>query len=232
MFFSKKKLSSTDVFNGLADCHSHLLPGVDDGVKSIEDTLSILEILEQQGVVRLWLTPHVMEDIPNETAALKEKFRKVCLAYKGNIKLNLAAEYMLDNLFLQRLDKDDLLPLEEGKRFLLVETSYFSGPMNLLSMLESVKRKGYFPLLAHPERYEYMAMDDYKRLKEAGIHFQLNLPALVGGYGRHVQEKAEKLLKKGYYDLCGNDIHSLPSIKRTLNSEISRSVAKRCLALH
>lgn len=231
MLFGKKKLSDSGIFNGLVDCHSHLLPGVDDGVKSIEDTLSILALLEEQGVQKLWLTPHVMEDIPNTTQHLQEVFKTVQEQYKGNITLNLAAEYMLDNLFLQRLDDDDFLPLNQGKRFLLVETSYFSSPMNLHSTLKRIMKKGYFPLLAHPERYEYMSKSDYETLKEKNIFFQLNIPALIGSYGRHVQEKAEILLKKGYYDTCGNDIHSLASIKHTLDSTISKSVARRCIEM-
>ncbi|MGN0282616.1 MAG: tyrosine-protein phosphatase [Prevotella sp.] len=231
MFFGKKKLSETGIFNGLTDCHSHLLPDVDDGVKTIEDTLHILDILEEQGVMRLWLTPHIMEDIPNTTNHLKEVYQSVKNAYKGNIELFLAAEYMLDNLFLQRLAADDLLPLRQERDFLLVETSYFSSPMNLHSILERIMKKGYYPMLAHPERYEYMSMSDYSELKSMNIHFQLNIPALVGSYGPHVQSKAEMLLKKGYYDICGNDIHSLNSILHTLGSSISKSVARRCMEI-
>ena len=97
-----------------------------------------------------------MEDIPNKTVALQQKFRELKQSYNGTMELNLAAEYMLDNLFEKRLEKDDLLPLEEGKRYLLVETSYFNPPMGLKNILLRIKSKGYYPLLAHPERYEYM----------------------------------------------------------------------------
>ena len=116
---------------------------------------------------------------------------------------------MLDNLFEERLEKDDLLPFEEGKHYLLVETSYFNPPMELLSILQRIQRKGYYPLLAHPERYEYMRMKDYKILKDNQISFQLNIPSLVGMYGKHIEKKAKILLKAGMYDLGGNDVHSL-----------------------
>ena len=202
-FFNRKPAVR---FTGV-DCHSHLLPGVDDGVRTEEEALRILAAMERKGVERLWLTPHIMEDIPNTTADLRDRFRQVCDAYHGSIQLNLAAEYMLDNLFAERLAANDLLPLTEGKRYLLVETSYFSAPMNLHALLEDIKKRGFYPLLAHPERYEYMTMADYHDLKSAGIAFQLNLPSLTGAYGRHVQKKAEKLLKQGYYDLYGSDTH-------------------------
>ena len=160
----------------MVDCHSHLLPGVDDGVQSMEESLQILREMEQQGIRRVWLTPHIMEDIPNETLALQRKFRELLQQYRGAVELKLAAEYMLDNLFEERLEKEDLLLLEEGKRFLLVETSYFNPPMDFLSVLQRIQKKGYYPLLAHPERYEYMQKEDYNTLKEEHISFQLNLP--------------------------------------------------------
>lgn len=144
--------------------------------------------------------------------------------YQGKVELALAAEYMLDNLFEERLEKDDLLPLEEGKRYLLVETSYFSPPMGLLSILQRTQKKGYYPLLAHPERYEYMQKKDYKILKEEHISFQLNVPSLIGRYGRHVQEKAEVLLKAGMYDRTGCDIHSIGCYKTLVASAVKSEV--------
>ena len=200
LFHKTTVLSRSGLLKGMVDCHSHLLPGVDDGVQSMEESLQILREMEQQGIRRVWLTPHIMEDIPNETLALQRKFWELLQQYRGAVELKLAAEYMLDNLFEERLEKEDLLLLEEGKRFLLVETSYFNPPMDLLSVLQRIQKKGYYPLLAHPERYEYMQKEDYNTLKEEHISFQLNLPSLAGMYGKHVQKKAEDLLKAGMYD--------------------------------
>lgn len=175
LFHKTTVLSRSGLLKGMVDCHSHLLPGVDDGVQSMEESLQILREMEQQGIRRVWLTPHIMEDIPNETLALQRKFWELLQQYRGAVELKLAAEYMLDNLFEERLEKEDLLLLEEGKRFLLVETSYFNPPMDLLSVLQRIQKKGYYPLLAHPERYEYMQKEDYNTLKEEHISFQLNL---------------------------------------------------------
>ena len=141
------------ILKGMTDCHSHLLPGVDDGVGTLDESLRILDMMEKHGVRKVWLTPHIMEDIPNETVTLQEKFQELKRSYNGTLELALAAEYMMDNLFEERLEKDDLLPLEEGKRYLLVETSYFNPPMELLSVLQRIQKKGYYPLLAHSERY-------------------------------------------------------------------------------
>ena len=133
---------------------------------------------------------------------------------------------MLDNLFEERLEKEDLLLLEEGKRFLLVETSYFNPPMDLLSVLQRIQKKGYYPLLAHPERYEYMQKEDYNTLKEEHISFQLNLPSLAGMYGKHVQKKAEDLLKAGMYDRMGGDTHSCHRYQQMLFSSIKHNQTK------
>ena len=165
-----------------------------------------------------------MEDIPNETATLREKFRELEQSYNGTMELALAAEYMMDNLFEERLEKDDLLPLEEGKRYLLVETSYFNPPMRLLSVLQRIQKKGYYPLLAHPERYEYMQKKDYKTLKEEHIFFQLNVPSLAGMYGRHVQEKAEALLKAKAYYCIGCDIHSAVLYHKLLQFDVRKKI--------
>lgn len=221
-FHKTVTIARSGILRGMTDCHSHLLPGVDDGVKTREESLAILEEMERWGIRKVWLTPHIMEDIPNETARLEEKFRDLKQDYGGTIELALAAEYMLDNLFKERLEQDELLPLQEGKRYLLVETSYFNPPMDLLSMLKQIQSKGYFPLLAHPERYEYMQMKDYKDLKEENISLQLNLLSLVGMYGKHVQEKARTLLKAGMYDRIGSDTHSTDFYHRLLQSGIRK----------
>lgn len=221
-FHKTVTIARSGILRGMADCHSHLLPGVDDGVKTREESLAILEEMERWGIRKVWLTPHIMEDIPNETARLEEKFRDLEQDYGGTIELALAAEYMLDNLFKERLEQDDLLPLQEGKRYLLVETSYFNPPMDLLSTLKQIQSKGYFPLLAHPERYEYMEVRDYKALKQENISFQLNIPALAGVYGKRVQEKAETLLKAGMYELKGNDTHSMIFFHHFSSQTVSR----------
>lgn len=209
IFCRKVRIAESGILRGMTDHHSHLLPGVDDGVKTLSESLEILDGMERQGMRKVWLTPHVMEDIPNATAALREKFGELKAAYSGGMELDLAAEYMMDNLFEERLGDDDLLPLCEDERYLLVETSCFNPPMNLASLLKRIREKGYCPLLAHPERYTYMDKKGYSALKEQQIAFQLNLPSLAGLYGARVQKKAASLLEAGMYDLSGNDLHSL-----------------------
>ncbi|MBR1927746.1 MAG: capsular biosynthesis protein [Bacteroidales bacterium] len=208
--FSKRlTLSSSRVFEGFTDCHSHILPGVDDGVKELRESLAILGRYEEMGFKSVWFTPHIMEDYPNTTADLRRRFEELKEAYAGPLELHLGAENMIDNLFEKRLEANDFLPMGHRGDHLLVETSYFTPPYGFRETLEKVKSKGYFPVLAHPERYVYMGPKDYDRLKEMKILFQLNLFSLTGYYGSSVKRVAETLLKKGYYDYAGTDIHSI-----------------------
>lgn len=212
IFQKESKLKKSGLLDQKSDVHSHILYGVDDGVQQLEESLQILEELEKLGFKKLWCTPHIMEDIPNETKFLQERFLQLKEAYKGEIQLHLAAEYMIDNVFSKRLSNKDLLPHGELKNHLLVETSYFNPPLNLEKTLQEIYSIGYYPLLAHPERYVYMEDDDYIKLKSNGIKFQLNLLSLKGMYGKTAQKKAEWLLSKNYYDQVGSDVHSIHQI--------------------
>lgn len=205
------KISS--LLTNFTDHHSHILPGVDDGVKKMEVSLKVLEQYEQLGIAEVWCTPHVMEDIPNTTEKLQARFAELCEAYQGPIKLHLAAEYMMDALFEERLEKGDLLKLGNDGNQVLVETSYFTPPMDMDSILRRIKQKGLYPVLAHPERYVYMRKERYTALKDNNIRFQLNLSSLSGAYGPEAKDKARWILKQDYYDLAGSDLHSIRNME-------------------
>lgn len=208
-----KSLIGADRF---IDYHSHILPGVDDGLKEPQVSLKALELYEKFGVTEVWMTPHVMEDIPNTTDALLKVFNGLREMYKGPVKLNLAAEYMLDTLFEQRLEDKDLLILGDGH--LLIETSYFSPPFSFHEILMRIKEQGYVPVLAHPERYIYMDKEEYGELKKMDIKFQLNISSLKGAYGKSAREKSHWLLNQGYYNFEGTDSHRVESLRKILES--------------
>lgn len=212
-FRKKQTLEESGFFRGFTDWHSHILPGVDDGVQTMEEALQILAEYERLGVKEVWLTPHIMEDIPNTTQHLRERFKELQAAYKGNVILHLAAENMLDNLFEERLEKDALLPIGKKGDHLLVETSYFNPPVGFHEILEQIKAKGYHSILAHPERYLYMNEDDYQRLRYMGVKFQLNLFSLTGMYGKEAKKKANRLQKMGMYECTGTDMHRIDTLK-------------------
>ena len=264
--FSKKTtIAASGILQGAVDHHSHILPGVDDGVETMDEALRILAAYEDLGIKELWLTPHIMEDIPNTPQKLKARFEELKAAYKGNIKLHLAAEYMIDNHLRQLLQETNklrhsqcegrcheqsevtegsktknncpscvrgasnavaegdppLLPIGNAGKHILVETSYYNAPMRMNDTLQQIKSFGYFPLLAHPERYMYLSNADYTKLHSQGVKFQLNLASLAGGYGKAVKKKAEWLLSNGLYSVAGTDLHSEDAIEYITNCKLS-----------
>lgn len=213
-FRKKQTLEESGFFRGFTDWHCHILPGVDDGVQTMDEALQILAEYECLGVKEVWLTPHIMEDIPNTTEKLRNRFAELKAAYRGSVTLYLASENMLDNLFEERLEKNDLLPIGKEGKHLLVETSYFNPPMGLNNILLRIKSEGYFPILAHPERYLYMNENFYQQLKSMNIQFQLNQFSLLSLYGKEVQKRAKTLQKLGMYDHIGTDLHQIDTLER------------------
>ena len=152
-----------------------------------------------------------MEDVPNTTEGIRARFEELKAVYDGGLQLHLAAEYMIDTLFEERLEKRDLL--EHGEEVVLVETSAIAPPINLWNVLEQMLKAGYRPLIAHPERYRYMEPSDYKELYNMGCFLQMNLPSIVGFYGESARQRAQYLLDKGWYRMVGSDCHRFKAIQ-------------------
>lgn len=215
-FTKKQTLEKCKLLTGFTDYHSHVLPGVDDGIKKYEDSMRVIKEYERQGVSTLWLTPHIMEDMPNRTSDLRRRFEALKEKYDGPVVLKLASENMLDNLFETRISANDVLPIGDKGNHLLVETSYFEAPSDFEGKLGRVCKAGYFPLLAHPERYMYMDTEEYDNLYDRGIKMQLNLSSLFGFYGKEAKRKAEYMLLNEYYHAVGSDTHRVSQVTKSL----------------
>ena len=211
-FFKKNKkhsLIESGILLGATDVHCHILPHVDDGSPDYVTSIKLLQFLKQLGYQEVWFTPHSMEDLPLNTADyLKQNLEEFLKQYSGPMKLHVASEYMMDGKFLPMLQEDKVLPLGT-KKHLLVETSYYCGPENLMEILDEVVKKGYTPVIAHPERYMYMEWPDYVKLKDCGYEFQMNLNSLSGYYGHREEDICLDLLANGMYNYAGTDIHHL-----------------------
>lgn len=219
----KKSFLKSGLLTGMTDIHCHILPGVDDGMKSWDEAVSALQWLHANGVARLYLTPHVMSDFPkNRPPGLRENFDDFTKRLHDDAitdipELKLAGEYMLESAF--EAQKEEGL-LTYANRHVLVETSYMSPPVGLLRLLDALTADGYTPILAHPERYIYMDMDDYDLLHQKHhIKFQLNYLSLVEAYGRHAKEKAIELLKRGRYTYAASDFHRLPRHQKSYQAK-------------
>lgn len=212
LFFRKKSPYLRDLIpQGQVDIHSHLIPGIDDGAADIEASLSLLSALVEAGYSKFIMTPHVMygvyENTPERILNAYFKIKTEAEKLYPNIKLEAAAEYMLDSNFPNLLESGQLLPLY-GK-YLLVELSYLNPPLHLFQLLFDIQVAGYIPVLAHPERYAFYHRnhDALKKLKTSGCRFQINLLSVVGYYGPPVADSVMWLLREGMVDFVGSDVH-------------------------
>lgn len=210
--FFKKKTSLRELIpDGYVDIHSHLLCGIDDGAKTIEDSRFIIESMLDLGFVQVVTTPHTTPLIwDNTKEGILEKYAEVKKTLPNltkKIALRAASEYMMDDSFLKRIQEEPLLTIKEN--YVLVEMSYINPPIQLFDILFELKSNGYQIVLAHPERYNFYHQNTeiYKKLKKSGCFFQLNLLSATGYYGEHVLKAANYLLDQNMIDFTGSDIH-------------------------
>jgi protein-tyrosine phosphatase len=194
------------------DIHSHLIPGIDDGVRTTAQSVECLKKLADWGIQKVITTPHIGHyNYQNQESAIIagcEELRQQAAQAGLSIQIEVAAEYMLDEFFLARLAQQELLSFGP-KRYLLVETSLVAPQMQLPEMIFQIQTKGYTPVLAHPERYAYYEDDGHALLdlRAQGCLFQLNWLSLVGRYGAGAEAKAKLLLKNKWVDFVGSDLH-------------------------
>ncbi|TAE28708.1 MAG: histidinol-phosphatase [Cytophagales bacterium] len=200
------------------DLHNHLVPGVDDGVKTLEQAMECLRQYATWGIRRVISTPHISEDYhPNtHTQLLKaaEAVQQAIIDEGLPLTFTVAAEYLLDDHFIKLLRANELLSFG-ANRYVLIETGWAAPPYQLEENLFTMQSKGYVPVLAHPERYRYYHddIDKLLALQDKGCLFQMNLLSLTEYYGQTVQQMAQRLLKEKSIHFIGSDIHRSSDLK-------------------
>ena len=230
-FFKKAGSDVVDLSELGCDMHSHLIPGIDDGARDLEDSLQLIRGLVDLGYRKLITTPHILVDYyPNTPATIGGGYETVQAELKKQgmgVEFRAAAEYLMDDHFITLLETDQpLLTLKD--KMVLVELSFAVPALNLKEILFQIQLKGYQPVLAHPERYLYFGANKgwYEQLKDAGCLFQLNLLSIKGYYGKGSLELAQYLIKKKYVDLLGTDLHHQKHLENLRSSRISDAVKK------
>lgn len=209
--FKSKPLLKDLIPDDHVDIHSHLLPGMDDGAQTFEDSLRLVKALQSFGVTQFITTPHIIqhvwENTHEEITSNKNSTVQELKTNNINLPFQAAAEYMMDDQFIQLFQSHELLTLKDN--YVLVEMSYSNAPIQLYTIVFDLQVAGYIPVLAHPERYLFYHnnFEEYHKLKRAGCLFQLNLLSVVGYYGEGIIKIAERLLQKGMYDYVGSDVH-------------------------
>jgi tyrosine-protein phosphatase YwqE len=200
------------------DIHSHLLPGLDDGVSTFEQAEEIVLHFKRLGYTKIITSPHVISDsYRNTSEGIQAKLSelKTYLEDKQiDITVEAAAEYYLDEQLYAMIEGNQPL-LTFGKKYLLFETNFLTEPFNLKEFIFLATTKGYKPVLAHPERYIYMQnnLPKLEDLQDRGVLFQVNISSITGYYSKEAQATAHKLIDRGWVQLLGSDCHSLQHIK-------------------
>ncbi|MBL7873934.1 MAG: capsular biosynthesis protein [Cyclobacteriaceae bacterium] len=206
-FFQKKNKFHNPLHT---DIHSHLLAGLDDGVKTQKEAIELVSYFHKLGYQKLITTPHINSDYyRNEPEPIRRVLAELNDALQAEsmaVVVEAAAEYYLDEELMKKVDsKENLLTF--GQSYLLFETNFLTEPYQLNDFIFKVITQGYKPILAHPERYAYMTLAKAEDLKNRGVLFQINIPSLVGLYSKPIQQLAYKLIDQGWVDLLGSDCH-------------------------
>lgn len=216
-FFKPKPNLKDLIPENFIDIHSHLLPGIDDGAKTTDDSKVILENMISFGFSQVITTPHtiktVWDNTPKSIADAYEIVKNELPNLHEKVNLKSASEYLMDENFVRLFQTEKLLTLKDN--YVLVEMSYLNPPINLYDILFELQVEGYIPVLAHPERYTFYHNNfkEYEKLRKAGCLLQMNLLSSVGYYGKAVAETADKLLGNTMIDFTGSDIHHNNHIK-------------------
>lgn len=232
-FRRKRDLIESGILNGMTDVHSHILFGVDDGARDSDHTSSIIKCLKDLGICRSFVTPHIMANLLNNDATFLENvFSELKLiAASYDFEVRLAAEYMLDEMFLDKLNSGAKMLTYDGTH-LLVEMSHLAPPNNLEDTLFEIQNNGFVPVIAHPERYSlFLERSDYIALKYRGCKFQVNILSFADAYGKDVGDLARKMLEDGMYDFIGSDAHDRRISRLAKNIYFTKSQMERILQL-
>ncbi|TDS13682.1 tyrosine-protein phosphatase [Sphingobacterium paludis] len=236
LFAKKEDTAKMHVLDWLKwDIHNHILPQIDDGSQSIQESVKLIRGLQEIGIQGCVCTPHVMAGVhpntPNTISTAYEALKQEVVRQGLKFHLEFAAEYMIDEELDAKIKSRELCLLPNGH--MLIEMSYLSESKSLFHTIKAIQNKGYQPVLAHPERYNYYHhnFQIFKDIKSAGCLLQLNLLSVSRYYGQGVKNQALMLIKSGMYDFLGTDMHHskhLAAIKQVLQKYDIEELLKPC----
>lgn len=210
--FKKKEVKRTPAFDYssiVTDMHSHVLPGIDDGAQTPEESVFLIRKMMDVGIKKIIATPHIMidyyrndaETIGNALAILKEELKR----QEIDIDISAAAEHYFDETFEKRIEDRKVMTM--GDNYVLFEYSFISQPPNAIHVIQKMKDMGYKPILAHPERYAYMDLEQLEGIRNWGCDLQLNTISLTGYYGKSSKKMAEEMVDRQMVDFISSDMH-------------------------
>ena len=201
------------------DIHSHILPGIDDGARTLEESVQLVSEMAGWGFERITCTPHITKKFRNTQESIMEKFDLLsnAVSSKGlDIELRMSAEYRLNpETWPEILSQGQLMPIED--QYILMEFPINDptemGDLIPMEEFRKVLSLGLTPVLPHPERYFYLDHDDLLRYVDAGVKIQSNYGSLAGVYGSEVRDRAQSLIDEGIVSFLASDMHNMLYIK-------------------
>ncbi|AZI25511.1 MAG: capsular biosynthesis protein [Chryseobacterium sp.] len=234
--FKKKKIVPEFNFSNIGtDMHSHIIPGIDDGAQTINDSIALAKKFKALGFKKLIATPHIMADYfrntPDSIHRALDVLRKGLQEIQLDLEVDAAAEYYLDETLERKVKQKEILSF--GSNYLLFELSYINAPQNLYDIIKLMQDSGYKPVLAHPERYPYYygSFESYHQIRETGCLLQMNSIALTGYYGSGAKKVAEEMVENHLVDFIGSDMHHLKHAA-ALEDSLSTPLMQRLLSQH
>lgn len=224
LFKSKPSLKEL-IPEGFVDIHSHILPGIDDGAKDVNDSLEMISRMKKLGFSKIIATPHTYPGLyENTNETIKRSFERLIQSNSIDISLDYASEYFIDHFLNEKIYKNKFLTI--NNKFILLEFNFISPSNNIFDIIFQLQLNGYTPILAHPERYLYYKGDllTLFKLKERGCKFQMNMLSTTDFYGREVNKMANILLKNNLVDYIASDIHNLNHIRMINNLKVKISL--------
>ena len=208
---TKKELEPIDFSVLGTDIHSHFIPGIDDGASDLDQSIKLIQKMQDLGYKKIITSPHVMSDFyQNTTEMILNGLNNVRVELEKrsiNMEIDAVAEYYIDFDFQQKIGKEQFLTF--GDNYILIELSFVEAPRHLFDIIFKLQLEGYKIVLAHPERYSYYSIDDYKELVNRGVLLQINLLSLIGYYSPQIQQKTEQLIYKNMVNFVGTDCHNI-----------------------
>jgi protein-tyrosine phosphatase len=215
------------------DMHSHVLPGIDDGAATVEDSIVLVKSMMELGIKKIIATPHIMSDYyrntPESIYAALNILKAELVNQQIDIPVEAAAEYFFDEHFMALVESNNVLTM--GNNFILIEFSFISPPPVFIPTIQKLKSAGYQPILAHPERYPYYSLDQYRNIRDWGCLLQINTISLTGYYGKEAKKISEELIDNNLVDFISSDMHH-PRHAEALRNSLNMPYVKKLLEDH
>ena len=197
----------------VTDIHSHLLFGIDDGVRTLEESVKIIKKLKKIGYKNLILTPHYIKESKfnsnrENNLKLLDILKKELIKEQIDRNIYLGNEIYIDDEII-KLIKDNAISSLNSSNYLLIELPMSGEYDNYEEVFHDLTIKGYHVILAHPERYLSFQKDFNKvyELEKIGVLFQSNINSIIGGYGTKAKKMMKRLLKERKISYLASDIH-------------------------